>query len=115
MNPHFGLGLLDSYPSFTVFMPYFIRLNLPYSVKRGETLVLEIMLYNYLTESLQAQTDFHKNDAEFAVVQSNGWTTNNGTFNRYSTINSDGVAVITISIVPKVLGFITLKVSRSHI
>lgn len=74
LNPNFGLGLLDSYPSFTVFMPFFIQLNLPYSVKRGETLTLEILLHNYLATDLQAETTFYKSDTEFDVAYSVGWT-----------------------------------------
>lgn len=32
----------------TVFRPFFIKTNLPYSVKRGEKLALQILVFNYM-------------------------------------------------------------------
>ncbi|VDM92080.1 unnamed protein product [Litomosoides sigmodontis] len=32
----------------TVFRPFFIRINLPYSVKRGEKFALQVLIFNYM-------------------------------------------------------------------
>ncbi|EJW70689.1 hypothetical protein WUBG_18404, partial [Wuchereria bancrofti] len=32
----------------TVFRPFFIRMNLPYSVKRGEKFALQVLIFNYM-------------------------------------------------------------------
>ena len=31
-----------------MFRPFFIRLDLPYSVKRGEKLALQVLVFNYM-------------------------------------------------------------------
>ncbi|XP_062505967.1 C3 and PZP-like alpha-2-macroglobulin domain-containing protein 8 isoform X2 [Corticium candelabrum] len=49
----------------TVFKPFFITINLPYSVIRGELVEITITVYNYLETRLTAFVDVHvdKNDA----------------------------------------------------
>ena len=46
------LGLLLS-SQLTVFQPFFVSLNLPYSVIRGEEFGLQAMVFNYLPEAVE--------------------------------------------------------------
>lgn len=69
MHKRFGLGLPDFLPSLKVFMPFFIELTLPFSVKRGEFLKQDIYVYNYLLESQVVTVTVDRNDAEFTVLQ----------------------------------------------
>ncbi|VDK76561.1 unnamed protein product [Onchocerca ochengi] len=43
-----GLGVAPSTSKLTVFRPFFIRINLPYSVKRGEKFALQVLVFNYM-------------------------------------------------------------------
>jgi CD109 antigen len=43
-----GLGIAEPPAMITVFKPFFISLNLPYSVIRGEEVVLQIIVFNYM-------------------------------------------------------------------
>ncbi|KAI1728660.1 a-macroglobulin complement component domain-containing protein [Ditylenchus destructor] len=43
-----GLGVAPSVSKLKVFRPFFIRLELPYSVKRGEKFALQVLIFNYL-------------------------------------------------------------------
>ncbi|XP_065187850.1 CD109 antigen-like [Sycon ciliatum] len=45
-----GLGVAPSKAQLTAFKPFFITLNLPYSVIRGEELSLQVNLFNYLSD-----------------------------------------------------------------
>lgn len=51
--------LLYTYPIFILFLqlqafqPFFISLNLPYSVIRGEEFALEVIIFNYLTDATE--------------------------------------------------------------
>lgn len=40
-----------------VFQPFFIFLNLPYSVIRGEQFILEVNIFNYLKEEAEVKTN----------------------------------------------------------
>lgn len=51
MNEAEGLGVAPTTAKLEVFRPFFIRLNLPYSVKRGENLALQVLVFNYMPEA----------------------------------------------------------------
>ncbi|KAG5684467.1 hypothetical protein PVAND_013701 [Polypedilum vanderplanki] len=72
----------------------FLSLELPYSVKRNEIITLDIQQFNYLTSSQTVNLTV-VNNPSFEVVnaKSNGWT------------------VAKLSIKPKVIGPIVLKIS----
>ncbi|KAE9418166.1 hypothetical protein Angca_009716, partial [Angiostrongylus cantonensis] len=48
INENSGLGVAPSTSKLRVFRPFFIRLNLPYSVKRGEKFALQVLVFNYM-------------------------------------------------------------------
>ncbi|KAL5004832.1 hypothetical protein ScPMuIL_018288 [Solemya velum] len=50
-NPDTGFGLSDI-TSIKAFQPFFLMLNLPYSAVRGETVPIQISIFNYLSECL---------------------------------------------------------------
>ncbi|KAK0132986.1 CD109 antigen [Merluccius polli] len=52
MSENLGLGVLDTPAELTVFQEFFISLNLPAFIIRGEELVLEVNVYNYLSQDL---------------------------------------------------------------
>lgn len=55
MSPNLGLGVLDVPVELTVFQDFFISLNLPAFIIRGEELLLEISLFNYKSHDLTAE------------------------------------------------------------
>ncbi|KIH64670.1 a-macroglobulin complement component [Ancylostoma duodenale] len=48
INDNSGLGVAPTTSKLRVFRPFFIRLNLPYSVKRGEKFALQVLVFNYM-------------------------------------------------------------------
>ncbi|XP_063290910.1 ovostatin-like [Pelobates fuscus] len=43
-----GFGMTRSYSNLTSFMPFFMEMSMPYSIVRGETLVLAAVIANYM-------------------------------------------------------------------
>ncbi|ESO98781.1 hypothetical protein LOTGIDRAFT_87736, partial [Lottia gigantea] len=47
-NPSIGVGMTSEIAELTAFREFFVMLNLPYSVVRGEELVIKASVFNYL-------------------------------------------------------------------
>ncbi|MBN3291097.1 CD109 protein, partial [Polypterus senegalus] len=57
-----------------VFQSFFISLNLPYSVIRGEELVLDVILFNYLNHSIEVMVNVTPSDDFQFVISLNDTT-----------------------------------------
>ncbi|XP_047429099.1 CD109 antigen isoform X2 [Mugil cephalus] len=55
MSEKLGLGLVKQPAELTVFQDFFLSLNLPAYIIRGEVLVLEVILFNYLQQDQQVR------------------------------------------------------------
>uniref|UniRef100_A0A3B4UFL4 CD109 molecule n=1 Tax=Seriola dumerili TaxID=41447 RepID=A0A3B4UFL4_SERDU len=53
MSENLGLGIVERPAQLTVFQDFFLSLNLPAYIIRGEELLLEIILFNYLPQDLE--------------------------------------------------------------
>ncbi|KAK2183569.1 hypothetical protein NP493_304g01024 [Ridgeia piscesae] len=60
MHRDSGLGLTATSSKLTVFQPFFVSLNLPYSVIRGEEFGLQAMVFNYLPETVEVGVTLRK-------------------------------------------------------
>lgn len=72
VNPTFGLGLTKNPKTLKVFQPFFVSLNLPYSVKRGEVVAVPVVLFNYLDTDVSADLTLHNENGEFEFVDDDG-------------------------------------------
>ncbi|XP_037050047.1 CD109 antigen-like [Bradysia coprophila] len=61
----FGLGLTKSPRTLKVFQPFFVSLNLPYSIKRGEAVAIQIVVFNYMDETVSASVTLENSEQEF--------------------------------------------------
>ena len=50
-----GMGIAEELQSLEVFQPFFVKVELPYSVKQGETVAIEMIVYNYLEKEISAE------------------------------------------------------------
>lgn len=64
-----GLGLTKQPTNLQVFQPFFISLDVPYSVKRGEIVSIPIAVFNFLDSSLEVEITLHNTDRELVFVQ----------------------------------------------
>lgn len=63
-----GLGLTKNPKSIKVFQPFFVSLNLPYSVKRGEVVAVPAVLFNYLDTDITAELTLQNDNGDFEFV-----------------------------------------------
>lgn len=63
-----GLGLTKNPKSIKVFQPFFVSLNLPYSVKRGEVVAVPAVLFNYLDTDISAELTLQNDNGDFEFV-----------------------------------------------
>ncbi|KAE8737042.1 Thioester-containing protein, partial [Frankliniella occidentalis] len=69
VDPLYGLGLTPQPSKLTVFRPFFVTVDLPYSVVRGEVVSLPIVVFNYMDRDVTAEVTLeHAGELEFADV-----------------------------------------------
>ncbi|VDO96673.1 unnamed protein product [Soboliphyme baturini] len=115
INENQGLGVSPNTAKLEVFRPFFVRLNLPYSVKRGESMALQVLVFNYMDkQETVTLTLEHNANSGFEFVQK---TSKKGTKDKTSlnirTINvpgKGGSAAVYFPIRPTKIGTIDLKV-----
>ncbi|XP_067901811.1 CD109 antigen [Heterodontus francisci] len=69
ISKNHGLQLANAPAQLEVFKSFFLELNLPYSVTRGEQLILEINIFNYLQQTLEVWVTVELSDSfDFIIV-----------------------------------------------
>ena len=63
-----GLGVIDQPTKLQVFRPFFIQLNLPYSVIRGEVIAIQAVIFNYMSKEVGAEVTI-ENIGDFDFVE----------------------------------------------
>ncbi|KAJ8680026.1 hypothetical protein QAD02_015813 [Eretmocerus hayati] len=114
VDPTFGLGLMDSPRKLKVFKPFFISLNLPYSVIRGEIVAIPIAVFNYMNRDLNVEVVLdHSGDFEFAEVSNEVHDTKRFELSRTKKIfvPANSAQSVSFMIIPTKLNHITIKAS----
>ena len=65
MSPEHGLGIAEA--ELTVFQPFFLQVDLPYSAIRGEGFPVKVALYNYLDTAQEFVVELEES-ADFALL-----------------------------------------------
>ncbi|XP_060947396.1 CD109 antigen [Limanda limanda] len=113
MSENLGLGVVQEPAELTVFQDFFLSLNLPAFIIRGEEVLLEVVLFNYLLQDLEVTLTVAQSDTfEFVFPDVEGLAMPG--VRRLSLGSQSGGAVL-IPIRPLVLGDIPISVkARSH-
>ncbi|CAG2181268.1 unnamed protein product [Oppiella nova] len=109
-----GLGIAPTPSKVTVFRPFFIKLSLPYSIIRGETVAIEAIVFNYTTKPIESEVVFHNKKQEFEFSDQLDKKGVNVSEKRQlvSIPANDGVSV-TFTITPKTMGYIDIKLTAT--
>ncbi|XP_053314790.1 CD109 antigen isoform X2 [Spea bombifrons] len=70
ISENLGLGILSDPVQLETFQPFFVSLNLPNYVTRGEQFVLEVLVFNYLEEYTEVVITLDQNDS-FEILSNN--------------------------------------------
>ncbi|XP_046569084.1 CD109 antigen-like isoform X2 [Haliotis rubra] len=113
VNSATGLGVAPSTTKLRVFSPFFVSLSMPTSVLRGEQVVIQASIFNYLPSdvdvvvSLPTSTDYTN-----VVVDSTGKTRQESKDQtHYITVKSNEPQTVYFPIIPSSLGAIDIEVS----
>nr|BAE44110.1 thioester-containing protein [Tauphaedusa tau] len=68
VNSVTGLGVVPTQTHLRVFRPFFVSLNLPYSVTRGEQLALQAIVFNYMSDDMQVRVTLAKSSSFFNII-----------------------------------------------
>uniref|UniRef100_A0A3P9JXP8 CD109 molecule n=1 Tax=Oryzias latipes TaxID=8090 RepID=A0A3P9JXP8_ORYLA len=104
MSEHLGLGITEEPATLTVFQDFFLSLNLPPYVIRGEDLVLEIILFNYLQQDQEVSLLCVENQLFLSKFRINV---------RQVHVASGGGTNVLVPIRPLVLGEIPISVKAT--
>jgi len=110
MNLNQGIGMTKEASKLRVFMPFFIYLNLPYSIKRGEIIALQAIIFNYMNADYPATVTMFNDKQEFQFMQNTA--SQQKLVKNINTKSSSGTSVRFIIKALKV-GYITLKIEAS--
>ncbi|XP_063580933.1 CD109 antigen isoform X2 [Pongo abelii] len=104
-----GLGLTTTPVELQAFQPFFIFLNLPYSVIRGEEFALEITIFNYLKDATEVKVIIEKSD-KFDILMTSSEINVTGHQQTILVPSEDGATVL-FPIRPTHLGEIPITVT----
>ncbi|XP_072559074.1 CD109 antigen [Paramormyrops kingsleyae] len=108
VSDNLGLGIIDTPAKLAVFQNFFLFLGLPAYIIRGEQLILEVNVFNYMERQLEVLVTVAENKSfEFIFQDENGPSMANI---RRVSVESRGSAAVLFPVRPKVLGEITVSV-----
>nr|BAJ05272.1 CD109-like molecule [Diadumene lineata] len=67
ISPNTGFGIGATKPKLQVFQPFFISLDLPYSIVRGEEVAIKALVFNYQEQPQEVTVTF-KGSKDFAAI-----------------------------------------------
>ncbi|KAM8953043.1 CD109 antigen-like [Pelodytes ibericus] len=111
MSEEFGLGLTEVPAELHITKPFFISLNLPYSVIRGEQFILEVTLFNNLEDILEVIVALNASNSYEVIIPNTGGNTVAGK-TQVTVPRLDGKTVL-FPINPKQLGQISITVTAT--
>ncbi|KAI8124965.1 CD109 antigen [Lucilia cuprina] len=113
-----GFGIVNEPTDITTIKPFFITLNLPYSVKRGEIVAIPIIIFNYHEQSLDTEIVMYNDNQEFYFMESNLQEAEKSEDDRKQIkqllVSAEGGKTVTFYINPIQLGEIDLKISATN-
>ncbi|XP_015181620.1 PREDICTED: CD109 antigen-like isoform X2 [Polistes dominula] len=107
-----GLGLINEPRKLKVFRPFFISMNLPYSVIRGEIVAIQIVVFNYFDKNVVADVLLENvGQFEFAEISNEVHDTPKLELYRKKQveIKANSGSSVSFMIIPRELGYITIK------
>ncbi|XP_067205128.1 thioester-containing protein 1 allele R1-like isoform X2 [Linepithema humile] len=118
VNDAHGLGLIEEPRKLKVFKPFFISVDLPYSVIRGEIVGVQIVVFNYMNKDVTAEVLlYEQKEFDFAEVSNEVHDVPKLEPYRKKKIEvkANSGSSVSFMIIPKELGYITIKATASSV
>ncbi|XP_063425362.1 CD109 antigen-like [Mytilus trossulus] len=115
VNKNTGFGV-SANANITTFQRFFIRLELPYSVIRGEILILQTTIFNYMEEDLNVHVSLSKNEnISFADNDGNPMFSPRREWTKTVLVPKDTVRSVYFPIIPVRIGTSLIDVTARTI
>ncbi|KAK9304587.1 hypothetical protein QLX08_004027 [Tetragonisca angustula] len=118
VNDVHGLGLIEEPRKLKVFRPFFISMDLPYSVIRGEIVAIQIVVFNYMNKNVMAEV-LLTNEGQFDFAEMSNEVQDVPKLELYRKkkveVKANSGSSISFMIVPRELGYITIKATASSV
>jgi CD109 antigen len=108
VNRNSGFAVTNTPNILTVFRPFFITLNLPYSVKTDETFVLQVIVHNYFEQDILAKVTFFNHQDNFHFPDSREQLETNVT--RLVLVKRQAVQAVSFVVTPIARGLLPVEV-----
>ncbi|XP_073826203.1 thioester-containing protein 1 allele R1-like [Musca autumnalis] len=115
VNDDTGFGMLEENLEIEAFQPFFISVNLPYAVKRGETVKIPVTIFNYLREQLVSNVTMIRksNDFEF-LNDENQLILGQKEISRSLDVPANNARSVTFNIRPLRVGKIAIEIIAAN-
>ncbi|XP_011686942.1 PREDICTED: CD109 antigen-like isoform X7 [Wasmannia auropunctata] len=118
VNDAHGLGLIEEPRKLKVFKPFFISVDLPYSVIRGEIVGIQIVVFNYMNKDLTAEV-LLTNEGQFDFAEVSNEVHDMPKLELYRRkkvdVKANSGSSVSFMIIPKELGYINIKATANSV
>ncbi|KYN03797.1 hypothetical protein ALC62_05309 [Cyphomyrmex costatus] len=118
VNDAHGLGLIEEPRKLKVFKPFFISVDLPYSVIRGEIVGIQIVVFNYMNKDLTAEV-LLTNDGQFDFAEVSNEVHDAPKLELYRRkkvdVKANSGSSVSFMIIPRELGYISIKATANSV
>ncbi|KYN33932.1 hypothetical protein ALC56_11746 [Trachymyrmex septentrionalis] len=118
VNDAHGLGLIEEPRKLKVFKPFFISVDLPYSVIRGEIVSIQIVVFNYMNKDLTAEV-LLTNDGQFDFAEVSNEVHDVPKLELYRRkkvdVKANSGSSVSFMIIPRELGYINIKATANSV
>jgi len=114
-----GVGIADEFAELELFQPFYVLVNLPKRVKVGETVAVEMVVFNYLSSEISTKVTLEKPNGkgfEFGAHPNAIEDGEEGAFFEFSrektvSVRPGGRSPVSFIITPKTIGNLELKIT----
>ncbi|XP_018316790.1 CD109 antigen isoform X1 [Mycetomoellerius zeteki] len=118
VNDAHGLGLIEEPRKLKVFKPFFISVDLPYSVIRGEIVGIQIVVFNYMNKDLTAEV-LLTNEGHFDFAEVSNEVHDVPKLELYRRkkvdVKANSGSSVSFMIIPRELGYISIKATANSV
>ncbi|XP_058980696.1 thioester-containing protein 1 allele S1 [Musca domestica] len=118
INEQTGFGIVDGPTDVTTIQPFFISLDLPYAVKRGEIVAIPVLVHNYLATEVDSEITLFNDAGEFYFMDSTIFNAKRGSEaeKRMKSLKvpANSVESTVFLINPKQVGELSLRVAAKN-
>ncbi|XP_075152793.1 thioester-containing protein 1 allele S1-like [Haematobia irritans] len=115
VNDETGFGMLEEHLNIESFQPFFISVNLPYSIRRGETVTIPVTIFNYLQQNHATMVSMKgTGNDDFQIMDDANHASAKKEDIRNITVPANNGKSLEFRISPKRIGYIDIQITANN-